>query len=181
MSPPRYLRATLTFKTLLRMPSFDATHYGFAIAGGAVDELTEKTCNHYRQIVACMLSGASRDRLVIVGWSTANRPLIPKPINDNRAAASPRATTPRRGRLCRNPHTAGDAVHARSWGPVRQAVRSAKIQRSRFRLGCLLGRTQMAARQFFCGSGHYGDTARTWAQGKRPYSAVFLPTCTRFY
>src|ERR1700730_128912 len=33
----------------------------------------EKRCNHYRQIVACMLSGASRDRAVIVGWSTALR------------------------------------------------------------------------------------------------------------
>ena len=33
----------------------------------------EKRCNHYRLIVACMLSGASRDRPVIVGWSTAPR------------------------------------------------------------------------------------------------------------
>src|SRR6202048_3982471 len=33
----------------------------------------EKRCNHYRLIVACMLSGASRDRAVIVGWSTALR------------------------------------------------------------------------------------------------------------
>ena len=33
----------------------------------------EKRCNHYRLIVACMLSGASRDRPVIVGWSTALR------------------------------------------------------------------------------------------------------------
>ena len=30
-----------------------------------------RRCNHYRLIVACMLSGASRDRPVIVGWSTA--------------------------------------------------------------------------------------------------------------
>ena len=33
----------------------------------------EKRCNHYRLIVACMLSGSSRDRPVIVGWSTALR------------------------------------------------------------------------------------------------------------
>ena len=33
----------------------------------------EKRCNHYRLIVACMLSGASRNRPVIVGWSTALR------------------------------------------------------------------------------------------------------------
>src|SRR5436189_2612825 len=33
----------------------------------------EKRCNHFRLIVACMLSGASRDRPVIVGWSTAHR------------------------------------------------------------------------------------------------------------
>ena len=31
----------------------------------------------------CMLSGARRVHPVIVGWSTANRPLLPKPINDN--------------------------------------------------------------------------------------------------
>jgi hypothetical protein len=36
----------------------------------------------------CMLAGASGDRRVIVGWSTAIRSLIPKVINDNRAAAS---------------------------------------------------------------------------------------------
>src|SRR5262249_29509808 len=61
-----------------------------------LDELIEKRCNHYRQIMGCMLSEVSRNRPVIVGWSTANRPLIRKPINDNRTAASPRATTPRR-------------------------------------------------------------------------------------
>ena len=33
----------------------------------------EKRCNHYRLILACMLSGASRDRPVIVGRSTAPR------------------------------------------------------------------------------------------------------------
>ncbi len=33
----------------------------------------EKRCNHYRLIVACMLSGAGRDRPLIVGWSTALR------------------------------------------------------------------------------------------------------------
>jgi hypothetical protein len=38
-----------------------------------------KRCNDHRRIVACMLSEASRDRPVIVGWSTANRPLIPSP------------------------------------------------------------------------------------------------------
>ena len=32
----------------------------------------------------CMLSGARRVHPVIVGCSTANRPLLPKPINDNR-------------------------------------------------------------------------------------------------
>jgi hypothetical protein len=30
-----------------------------------VSMMIEKRCNHYRQIVACMLSGASRDRPVI--------------------------------------------------------------------------------------------------------------------
>ena len=33
----------------------------------------EKRCNHYTLIVACMLSGASQDRPVIVGWSSAPR------------------------------------------------------------------------------------------------------------
>jgi hypothetical protein len=33
----------------------------------------EQRCNHYRLILACMLSGVSRDRPVIVGWSTALR------------------------------------------------------------------------------------------------------------
>ena len=33
----------------------------------------EKRCNHYTLIVACMLSGASQDRPVIVGWSTPPR------------------------------------------------------------------------------------------------------------
>ena len=32
-----------------------------------------KRCNHYTLIVACMLSGASQDRPVIVGWSSAPR------------------------------------------------------------------------------------------------------------
>src|SRR5205807_3437761 len=32
----------------------------------------------------CMLFGARRVHPVVVGWSTANRPLLPKPINDNR-------------------------------------------------------------------------------------------------
>ena len=40
--------------------------------GARLDQYREK-CNHYRLIVACMLSGASRDRPVIVGWSTALR------------------------------------------------------------------------------------------------------------
>ena len=39
----------------------------------AVSMNIEKRCNHYRLIVACMLSGASQDRPVIVGWSTAPR------------------------------------------------------------------------------------------------------------
>ena len=38
----------------------------------------EKRCNHYRLIVACMLSGASQDRSVIVGWSTAPRGQVNK-------------------------------------------------------------------------------------------------------
>ena len=40
---------------------------------GAVSINFEKRCNHYRLILACMLSGVSRDRPVIVGWSTAPR------------------------------------------------------------------------------------------------------------
>ena len=39
----------------------------------AVSRNIEKRCNHYRLIVACMQSGASQDRSVIVGWSTAPR------------------------------------------------------------------------------------------------------------
>src|SRR6516165_1584481 len=39
-----------------------------------------------------MLSGARRVHPVIVGWSIANRPLIPSPSNDDPAAAWPRAT-----------------------------------------------------------------------------------------
>ena len=40
---------------------------------GAVSINFEKRCNHYRLILACMLSGVSRDRPVIVSWSTAPR------------------------------------------------------------------------------------------------------------
>ena len=43
------------------------------IFGGAVSINFERRCNHYRLILACMLSGVSRDRPVIVGWSTAPR------------------------------------------------------------------------------------------------------------
>ena len=39
-----------------------------------------------------MLSGARRVHPLIVGWSIANRPLIPSPSNDDPAAAWPRAT-----------------------------------------------------------------------------------------
>jgi hypothetical protein len=48
---------------------------GFSLifSGRRLHELIEKRCNHYRQIVACMLSGASRDRPVVVGWSTLRR------------------------------------------------------------------------------------------------------------
>ena len=38
--------------------------------------MNRKRCNHYRLIVACILSGASQDRPVIVGWSTAPRGLV---------------------------------------------------------------------------------------------------------
>jgi hypothetical protein len=40
---------------------------------GAVSINFEKRCNHYRLILACMLSGVSQDRPVIVGWSTTGR------------------------------------------------------------------------------------------------------------
>jgi hypothetical protein len=43
------------------------------IFGGAVSINFERRCNHYRLILACMLSGVSRDRPVIGGWSTALR------------------------------------------------------------------------------------------------------------
>jgi len=36
-----------------------------------LDELIEKRCNHYRQMMGCMLSAARRVRPVIVGCSTA--------------------------------------------------------------------------------------------------------------
>jgi hypothetical protein len=39
-----------------------------------LDELIEKRCKSLQADNGCMLSGASRDRPVIVGWSTANRP-----------------------------------------------------------------------------------------------------------
>ena len=48
----------------------------------------EKRCNHYRLIVACMLSGASRDRPVIVGWSTALR----GQVIDEKSRATPEET-----------------------------------------------------------------------------------------
>ena len=48
----------------------------------------EKRCNHYRLIVACMLSGSSRDRPVIVGWSTALRGQV---INES-SRATPEET-----------------------------------------------------------------------------------------
>src|SRR6478672_6366462 len=54
----------------------------------------EKRCNHYRLIVACMLSRASRDRPVIVGWSTALRgQVINKSLGQlpKKLAAGPRA------------------------------------------------------------------------------------------
>ena len=48
--------------------------YGNFFLGPVSMKVIEKRCNHYRQIVACMLSGARRDRPVIVGWSTLHRP-----------------------------------------------------------------------------------------------------------
>jgi len=45
-----------------------------------LDELIEKRCNHYRQIMGCMLSRARRVRPVIVNCSTANRHHLSGPI-----------------------------------------------------------------------------------------------------
>src|SRR5436190_23764391 len=63
----------------------------------------EKRCNHYTLIVACMLSGASRDRPVIVGWSTALRGQV---IHESlghvpkKLAAGPRLLASETGWLC---------------------------------------------------------------------------------
>ena len=46
------------------------------------DELIDKGAIHHRRIVGCMRSGAGRVHTVIVGWSTRNRPLLRRPIND---------------------------------------------------------------------------------------------------
>jgi hypothetical protein len=80
--------------------------------------------SHYRLIVACMLSGASRDRAVIVGWSTALRGQV---INESlgqlpkKLAAGPRVLArtessnhhaPNRGRNRVDRRT----ITGRSWG-----------------------------------------------------------------
>ena len=78
----------------------------------------EKRCNHYRLIVACMLSGVSRDRPVIVGWSTALRGQV---INEkSRATPEETGSRPARAGKDRNhPHPIGDeTVDARSLGEV---------------------------------------------------------------
>jgi hypothetical protein len=36
------------------------------------DELIDKRCNHYREMMGCLLSGSRRVRQVIVGCSTAS-------------------------------------------------------------------------------------------------------------
>ena len=58
----------------------------------------EKRCDHYRLIVACMLSGASRDRPVIVGWSTALRDQV---INE-KSRATPEETGSRPARAAKD-------------------------------------------------------------------------------
>ena len=49
-------------------------------SGRRLDELIEKRCNHYRQIMGCMLSRSRRVRPVIVNCSTANRHHLSAPI-----------------------------------------------------------------------------------------------------
>ena len=56
------------------MPSyFFFFFFFFFFIGAPSRSISRKGGNHYRLILACMLSGVSRDRPVIVGWSTAPR------------------------------------------------------------------------------------------------------------
>jgi hypothetical protein len=74
---------------------------------GAVSINFEERCNHYRLILACMMSGVSRDRPVIVGWSTAPRGQVinesfgqlPKKLASGpRVLARSESSAPNRGR-----------------------------------------------------------------------------------
>ena len=75
-SLPRWLvqsRATISEPGTPRSGRCCRCHAANFFWGAPVSINIEKRCNHYRLIVACMLSGASRNRPVIVGWSTALR------------------------------------------------------------------------------------------------------------
>ena len=65
------LRPVIVVRSSVQNPAAAAALQIFFWAPVSIN--IEKRCNHYRLIVACMLSGASRDRPVIVGWSTALR------------------------------------------------------------------------------------------------------------
>ena len=86
----------------------------------AVSMNIEKRCNHYRLIVACMLSGASQDRPVIVGWSTAPR----GQVIEEKSWATPEETGSRPARAGKDriiTHPIGDETGwttARSLGEV---------------------------------------------------------------
>ena len=88
--------------------------------GAPVSINIEKRCNHYRLIVACMLSGASRNRPVIVGWSTALRGEV---INE-KSRTTPEETGSRPTRAGKDriiTHPIGDEtgwITARSLGEV---------------------------------------------------------------
>src|SRR3984893_18325927 len=66
-------RANSGFVRAVRYSAKTPTHWFQNFFVGAISINFEKRCNHCRLIVACMLSGASRNRPVIVGWSTALR------------------------------------------------------------------------------------------------------------
>lgn len=55
---------------LMKTPVCAASHA--KISRRRLDELTEKRCNYYRQMMGCTLSGPRRVRPVIVGCSTAS-------------------------------------------------------------------------------------------------------------
>jgi hypothetical protein len=67
--------------TTVRAGGHPSHRLSFFLDAGAMNGSTKVQSSQANS--GCMLSGARRVHPVIVGWSTANRPLLPKPINDN--------------------------------------------------------------------------------------------------